>query len=134
DAEQSGREAPPLAQEYTEESYRLNDATRGILGSFVQKSTDLAAFLVEFGPLTVLLSIVALCFLVLGPAIRAMSSDCESHRAIGQWVLLSTCYISLVSATTSFYGWSVAHTSTLAIIAAGGSLIAPVALVPTSAI
>jgi len=133
DVEQSGREAPPLAQAYTEESYRLNDATRGMLGSFVQKSTDLAAFLVEFGPLIVLCSIAALCFLVLGPAIRAMSSVRESHRAVGQWVLLSTCYLWLVSATTSFYGWSVAHTSTFAILAVGGSLILPVTRAPASA-
>jgi len=46
---------------------------------------------------------------------------------------LSTCYLWLVSATTSFYGWSVAHTSTLAILAVGGSLIPPVTRAPASA-
>lgn len=121
----NGGTAGPLVARYTGESYELNEATRGLLGSFIQKSTDLTALLVEFGPFVILLLAAALWLLVGRPAVRAVRSSAASTRTAGLWVLGSLVFIIALSAGTAFYGWSAAHTSVFAIVAAGALLQRP---------
>lgn len=108
DAVAVGGQVPPLAAQYTAESYRLIFASNGLLGSYLEQSTDLSAFFVEFGPIALLLFTGTLWWLVLRPA-RSASRDDEAppvRRAIGQWVVLSTCFFAVMSAFTAFYGWA----------------------------
>lgn len=108
DAVALGEQIPPLAARYTAESYRLIFAANGLLGSYLEQSTDLSAFFVEFGPIALLLFGGILWSLVLRPA-RDASRESEARpvqRAIGQWVILATCFFVVMSAFTAFYGWA----------------------------
>jgi len=118
----TGSEPAPLVQRYTAESYELNEATRGLLGSFVQESTDLTVLLVEFGPVVLLCCAVTLWLLVLRPALRSAVSLSAPHRVGGLWVILSSVYILLLSAGTAFYGWSASHASVFCIVVTGALL------------
>ncbi len=118
----AGSEPAPLVRLYTVESYELNEATRGLLGSFVQKSTDLTVMLVEFGPFVLLCGAVALWLLVIRPALTAVNSASVSRRIAGLWVTLSSAYMLLLSAGTAFYGWSASHASVFPIVVTGALL------------
>jgi hypothetical protein len=118
----TGGEPAPLVLRYTAESYELNEATRGFLGSFIQRSTDVTALLVEFGPLVLLSSAFALWVLVVWPATRAAVSSSVSLRIAGLWVLASTAHALLLSVGTAFYGWSTSHASVFCVVVAGALL------------
>jgi len=118
-----GGEAPPLMEQFTAESYRLNAAARGYLGSFVEKSTDLTSALIEFGPIATVCALSALWLLVLRPSIGAAASSSVERRAVGLWVVLAASYLLLLSCGTAFYGWSVAHTSAFPIVTSGALLL-----------
>ncbi len=129
----TGGKPSPLVMRYTAESYEVNEATRGFLGSFTQSSTDLTAFLVEFGPFVSFCCALTLWLLVAAPAIVATSSATLSQRIAGLWVIASLAFLLLLSAGTAFYGWAVAHTSSFAVVAVGALLLRERALRPTGA-
>lgn len=108
DAVALGGQIPPLAAHYTAESYRLVFAGNGLLGSYLEQSTDLSAFFVEFGPIALILFACTLWWLVLRPARDASrgSKALPIRGAIGQWIILSTAFFAFMSAFTAFYGWA----------------------------
>ncbi len=118
----TGAEPSPLVKRFTGESYELNEATRGFLGSFVEESTDVTALLVEFGPLTLLCCFASLVLLVIRPAVRALSNESRSIRVAGLWVIASTAHVVLISFGTAFYGWSASHAAVFPIVVTGALL------------
>jgi len=124
-----GEQAPPLAERYTAESYRLVFAANGLLGSYLEQSTDLSAFFVEFGPVALLLFGITLWALVLRP-MRDVSQGVGTppiRKAIAQWVVLSTCFTLVMSTLTAFYGWATLQCSVWPVMCIAGLLQAPVA-------
>src|SRR6266550_1021858 len=117
-----GSEPAPLVERFTGESYELNEATQGFLGSFVQTSTDLSVMFVEFGPFVLFCSALAFWLLVLRPALSAFNSPSMADRVAGVWVTVSSAYLLLLSAGTAFYAWSASHASVFPVVVTGALL------------
>lgn len=115
-------EPPPLAREYTAESYRLIHVVGGVVGSYLEESTDLSAFFVELGPVAMLLFGVAVWALVINPARRAARAQSAVQVAMGRWTILSTAFALLMSAFSAFYGWAAIQATVWPIMLVAGLL------------
>lgn len=118
----TGGQVPPLAAEYTADSYRIVYAANGLLGSYLEESTDLSAFFVELGPIALLLFGGAVWYLVIQPARRAVRDTDARNVAVGRWVVWSTCFALTLSIFTAFYGWSATQATVWPIMLVAGLL------------
>ena len=124
----TGGDIPPLAEEYTADSYRIIYAANGLLGSYLEESTDLSAFFVELGPVALFLFGSAVWFLVIKPARRAAQGQDARHVAMGRWVVWSTSFTLTMSTFTAFYGWAAIQATVWPIMIVAGMLQSQVIL------
>lgn len=122
-----GGEIPPLAERYTAESYRLSYAANGLIGSYVEQSTDLSAFFVEFGAVALVLLLATIWCLLVQPARRALRETDPGFMAIGRWLILSIGFVGVMSVFSAPYGYSALQATTwplmlIAGLLAGGAL------------